>query len=198
MATETKAAVNSIPALAAAMRTTGDDLFAPPPGKSLTSAALVPMYRVRNGSAASEAEDAVRLVEHAVDRLRRLADAYGAWQDFDAGAYFDLSERQVRHLVKVTERVSTVHVIFRTDLLLPTFRRAASYWTGQFVAAHAAFLAGYGADAARAYDDDFLLETQPAMADHWQRLLALVEEVRGALADDPGFLGFSAIYRNSP
>lgn len=150
------------------------------------------MYQVRNSSLGDETQDIVHVVEHLVDRLRRLSDAYGAWQDFDAGAYFDLTESQANRLVTVTERVSTVHVIFRTDLLLPTFRRAILFWAGQFVAAHTtlhSFIGVRGRAAVHtAFDDDFFADSQPSMTILWERLLCIAEDVRTRLADDPGFM----------
>lgn len=153
---------------------------------------LVPMYRVRNSSSNHEIQDTVQVVEQVADRLRRLAEAYGAWQEFDAGAYFDLTERQAQRLIRVTERVSTVHVTFHTDLLLPTFRSAVDFWAGQFSAAHATAYPHHNrhrrAAVALAFDDDFFIDTQPAMLNRWDSLLAIVEEVRATLADDPGFM----------
>lgn len=195
MTIQTSTNIDSVPALAAAIRTTGHDLFALPAGRSLAYHALAPMYGVRAISTASEVGDAVRLIEQVAERLRRLADAFGAWRNFDAGAYFDLTERQVQALVRVTERVNTVHVIFRIDLLLPSFRTAAAYWAGHFTAAYAALQSGYGnASQTLAFDDDFLLDTQPTMKKHWQHLLIVVEGVRSALADDPAFWGMSAAH----
>ncbi len=150
------------------------------------------MYRIRNSSLEDETQDIVHVVENVVDRLRRLAEAYGAWQSFDAGAYFDLTEAQADRLVTVTERVSTVHVTFQTDLLLPTFRSAIAFWAGQFVAAHTSSFSPIAprrvAGALPAFDDDFVIDTQPSMLTRWNRLLAVVEEVRAILVHDPGFV----------
>ena len=193
MSADTTAPINSIPALAAAVRSTGRGLFAPMANKHLAYKALVPMYRVRNTSLENEVEDAARLVDETSERLRRLATAYGEWPDFDASAYFDLTQKQAEAMVKVTERVSTVHVTFFTDLLLPAFRRAASFWASQFTAAHAAFELDYGQVVSSSrYDDDFLLDTQPVMSARWQRLLTVVEATSHRLADEPGFLGMTA------
>lgn len=195
MTTQTRAAIDSVPVLAAAIRTTGHNVFALPTGIPLNDHTLVPMYRVRNTSLENEVSDAIQLIEQITERLRRLANAYGAWPEFDASPYFDLTEKQAQALVKVTERVSTVHVLFRTDLLLPAFRRASAYWAGHFVTAHAVLQSGYhDTSPSIAFDDDFLLETQPMMKAHWQRLLAIVEEVRITLADDPAYLGMSAAH----
>ena len=86
------------------------------------------MYEVSGQSSAEEAASAVQALEDISDRLRRLHGAYGEWRQFDAGAYFDLSHAQTRRLVRVSERVSTVHVTFFADLLLPSFRAAEHYW----------------------------------------------------------------------
>ncbi len=150
------------------------------------------MYRIRNSSLEDEIQDIVHVVANVVDRLRRLAEAYGAWQSFDAGAYFDLTGDQAAQLVTVTERVSTVHVTFQTDLLLPTFRNAIAFWVGQFVAAYSSSFSPIAprrvADVPPAFDDDFLIDTQPSMLTRWNSLLAVVGEVRAILVHDPGFV----------
>ncbi len=184
----TGAPIASLPALAAAIRTTGAGDFvlpAPAPRPQL----VMPMYRVLNGSIAREAQSAAAMVEQTADRLRRLAGAYGEWRVFDVEAYFDLTTPLAAQLVRIVERVSTVHVTFYADLLLPSYQRAAAFWAGQFSASYAAVHSPAGA---LPFDDDFFLDTQPAMCAHWQQLTAVVEEARGYLIHDPGYLATNA------
>jgi hypothetical protein len=108
--------------------------------------------------------------------------AYGEWQDFDAPAYFDLSVKQAAHLVRLVERVSTVHVAFFVDPLLPTFARAAAFWAERLAPSYAemrqeAYQAGL-----------FYTQVQPAMIEHWQQLVGVIQQARTILADEVGFL----------
>jgi hypothetical protein len=89
---------------------------------SLASVAQV--YQVRGGSVEAEAASAAHAIRHAVDRLQRMAHAYGEWSEFDAAAYFDLTQGQAELFVQLIERVTTVHVTFYADLLLPRFQMA--------------------------------------------------------------------------
>lgn len=182
-------ALRSLPGLAAALRTTGRRTFQLVPEPILRDRALVPMYRVSNHLHAREVHDAVQSVETITERLRRLSAAYGEWQVFDPSAYFDLTDPQIGALVHVSERVSTVHVTFYADLLLPTFRRAVRYWAGHFVNAHAAAFTTPGVhNRTTHFDDDFAHDAQPEMVRLWRSLHTIVEEVRATLADDPGFM----------
>src|SRR4029079_18100240 len=85
-------------------------------------AGLVPMYQVPDGADGEEAVAAAHVVSAISERLRRLATAYAEWDTFDAPAYFDLSEAHSADMVRLVERVSTVHVVFFADLLLPSFQ----------------------------------------------------------------------------
>ena len=108
----TTPALTSVLALAATMRAMDCTPGAETLHDLYTHDALVPLYDVSGESSADEAASAVQALEDISDRLRRLHDAYGEWREFDAGAYFDLSHAQTRRLVRVSERVSTVHVTF--------------------------------------------------------------------------------------
>jgi hypothetical protein len=189
-----KSTILSLPALAAALRTTGQEQLKPAPSRPFTARELVPMYRIGGRTASREIQDAVHVIEQLTDRLHRLADAYGEWQEFDAGAYFDLSPHQVQGLIHLTERVATVHITISADLLLPSFRRAATYWAAQYSAAYAAlFVPAYVSGNAPAYDDDFLLDTQPDMQALWQRTRQVITATRSALKNDAAFLSTDAI-----
>lgn len=148
--------------------------------------ALVPMYQVSAGAVTAEAEAAAHVISNIAERLRRLSDAYGEWQQFDAPAYFDLSLKQTARLVKVSERVSTVHVRFCADLLLPAFQHAATFWQVRFAPAYqqlrhdpVAGLADYQA-------------AQALMLTNWQQNLAVLQAARAILVDDIGFLATNA------
>lgn len=189
-----KSTIVSLPALAAALRTTGQEELQPAPFRPFAARELVPMYRITGRIAEKETQDAVHVIEQVTDRLHRLADAYGEWRDFDAGAYFDLTEAQASSLVHLVERVATVHVTVHVDLLLPSFRRAAMFWAAQYRAAYATlFVPVYIANGTPAYDDDFMLDTQPELQALWQRTHDVIATARASLRDDAAFLSTDAI-----
>jgi hypothetical protein len=135
---------------------------------------LTPMYRVAGGSTEQEAASAARLVSDLAERLRRLAGAYGEWQQFEVEPYFDLFGEQAAMLVHVAERVSTVHVTFYADCLLPSFQVAVDYLAHEL--APARFRNG-------AYP-----AAQAVMSGHWHHLVEVIEETRALLVHDAGFL----------
>ena len=143
---------------------------------------LVPMYRINGAHLTSEIDAASRVLGEVVERMRRLNDAYGEWQLFDIPAYFDLTESQSASLVRISERVSTVHVTFYADLLLPTFQQSLAYWSQTFAPAYQQM--GQSADAYTR----FLTEVQPAMIEQWQRLLQVITQSRKLLLEDVSFL----------
>ena len=177
----TVTALPSTPALAAALRTVASSPFLAEPIAS-TRLDLVPMYRISKSNEGTESEAASRTIGEILDRLWRLTDAYGEWQSFDMPAYFDLTESQTARLVRISERVSTVHVIFYIDLLLPTFQQTLHRWANQFVPAYQQMQ--QSATDYRA----FLVEAQPAMIEQWQRLLDVINQTRQLLVDDVSFL----------
>jgi hypothetical protein len=145
-------------------------------------ATLPPMYRIRNGELVSEAEAASRLVGEVAERMRRLMAAYGEWHDFDAAAYFDLPREFATDIVHVVERVSTVHICVFTDLLLPSFQRAVTFWATELVPA---YIERAGSTAAYRH---FFEAVQPVMITEWQQLLAVLTTTRALLVEDVGFL----------
>jgi hypothetical protein len=165
----------STPALAATLRTLGQvtDLAPTPP--VLQPHLLTAMYRVPGGEVEQEAAAAARLVGDVAERLRRLADAYGEWREFEAEPYFDLFGEQADLLVRVSERVSTVHIMFYADALLPSFQTAVDYLALEM-------------GPARFHNGAYDL-AQAVMAGHWQRLVAVIVQTRAHLAHDAGFLG---------
>ena len=173
--------LTSTPALAAALRSMTPASFRLPVSDSERRDALVPMYQLP-ASASGESEAASHLVVNIAERLRRLTDAYGEWAAFDAPAYFDLSYSQTERLVRVVERVSTVHVIFFVDQLLPTFQQAASFWQEAFAPAYVQLRQGMHPAGAN------FVETQALMLLRWQQTLQVVQETRRLLANDIGFL----------
>jgi hypothetical protein len=183
------APLTSAPALAAAMRQTDRDIYLSPIYRVLHSSKVTPMYRIGGHSAEKEAHSAANVLTEIADRLRRLESAYGEWKHFDAEAYFDLPSRQVSRLVKVSERVSTVHTTIFMDLLLPSYQRTEAFWFRQFRRDYQALHNNltYGTeplpDVARFYE-----QSQPRMAAYWQHLLNVIEGARAALDTDAGFL----------
>jgi hypothetical protein len=161
-------------ALAATVRTLGQIAEVPSTPSVLQPHLLTPMYRVQEGTVEQEAASAARLVSDLAERLRRLASAYGEWQEFEVEPYFDLYGEQAALLVRVSERVSTVHVTFYTDALLPSFQAAVDYLALQL---------GPARNQSGAYD-----AAQETMSLYWQRLVAVIGQTRGEIAHDAGFL----------
>lgn len=183
------APLTSAPALAAAIRQTDRDIHLSPVYRVLHPSKVVPMYRIGGHSDKREAQVAANVLAEIADRLRRLESAYGEWKQFDAEAYFDLPSTQVSRLVKVSERVSTVHTTVFVDLLLPSYQRAEVFWFRHFRRDYQALHNNltYGTeplpDVARFYE-----RSQPRMAAYWQRLLSVIQGTRAALNTDVGFL----------
>lgn len=198
--------INSAPALAAALRMTGQADGVPnvplPELTVLRANALVPMYRLQARTVAQEIDHAVRVVNETAERLRRLATAYGEWSMFDASAYFDLTPTQATSLVYLVERVSSVHVRFFTDLLLPSFQRAVISWRMGYAPAYAGLRhelrAGLPAiNGMRNGNGNgngngaFAHVVQPQMIERWDRVLAVVDGVHRRLAGDITLLSMS-------
>lgn len=183
--TETRQLCSTV-ALAAALRQMNSSNINFVPVPLPVSTTLPPMYRIRNGHLEEEAEAASRLVSEVAERMRRLTAAYGEWHDFDAAAYFDLPREFATDLVRVVERVNTVHVVVFTDLLLPSFQQAATFWATEMIAAYQT-----RTTAVSAYRH-FFEEVQPAMIVAWQQLLTVLAATRARLAEDVGFLTTTA------
>ncbi len=172
----------SAPALAVALRALAPDRFQLPPAAALNDRWLPPMYRVRSDDDEAQVESATRMIGEIVERLRRLTGAYSEWHDFDAPAYFDLPAASTATLVRVVERVSTVHVLFYTDPLLPAFQTALNFWASEVMPAYATH------EHSPNHYRHFWEEVQPTMATHWARLVQVLTGVRGRLLEDIGFL----------
>lgn len=136
--------------------------------------ATVPMYHISGDTAASEGEAAAHLTREVAERLRRLGAAYGEWKIFEPGPYFDLTPEQVTTLVRVAERVATVHVTFYLDPLLPSFQDALYYMAEVL---QPAIRRGTMTE-----------EIGQGMVERWQRLIAVEEIARGLLQHDIGYL----------
>jgi hypothetical protein len=164
----------SVPALAAALRNL--ERTAPlavfPPDFELR--ALAPMYRVAEHSAQEEGQDAARLAVELAERLRRLRTAYGEWPVFEPSPYFDLTAVQTTALVRIAERVATVHVVFFVDALLPSFRRLVDY-SAQTM--QPAMLAG-------TVSPDLRFE----LLQRWQYLQAVLAHAHTQVREDVGYL----------
>ena len=174
--------IQSTPALAAALRTMDQAQFIVAHGVSARADRLAPMYQLPGDSVADEAPAAAHLISHVAERLRRLAAAYAEWDVFDAPAYFDLDAAQADALVRVVERVSTVHVVFFADLLLPSFKAASCYWATTFAPAYVQMRQD-PAIARHVHDG-----LEPVMLGHWQRLWSVIQQARAILSEDVGFL----------
>ncbi|CAN5556572.1 hypothetical protein BH10CHL1_BH10CHL1_23790 [soil metagenome] len=174
--------LSSAPALGTALRNLGNPTFAPAGQRVPRSEIVVPMYRINNHTVEQEAETAAYVVSNAAERLRRLSAAYAQWDKFDAPAYFDLSKTQTAQLVKLVERVNTVHVTFFADLLLPSFQQAVDFWAQEFAPRYQQMRQQPTLGPA------FVQDVQPIMVQHWQHLLSVIEQTRIILSNDVGFL----------
>lgn len=187
----TPVVLSSAPALAAAIRRTHRrQELATPVRTLLRYDPPVPMYRVapQTDDVAAEAHAAVHMLLAVADRLRRLREAYAAWRQFDASAYFDLTEAQAARLVRVEERVTMVHVVFWTDALLPSFQRAEAFWQEDFRPHYLDLRAHLRqGNAPLAPVMVFADRSQPEMIAAWQRLAAVIHTARGLLGDDIRF-----------
>lgn len=188
----------SAPALAAAIRRTHKRMELPGAMRPfLRRNSVVPMYHVSAGpdgvqpsvqSVQHEAQSAATMLMAVAERLRRLRAAYGAWRDFDAPAYFDLTEAQSDRLVQISERVTMVHVTFYADALLPSFQQAEAFWQETFRPDYMGLR-----NHLRAGDRPlepvmhFADRSQPQMLDHWRRLVAVIQATRALLSDEIGF-----------
>jgi hypothetical protein len=177
--------LSSTPAFAAALRTMTPAYFTRCP-LGQTPNELAPMYRVNGGNrGSSEVDSAAHVLSEIVDRMRRLHGAYGEWAHFDGPAYFDLSLAQAACLLRVTERVTMVHVTFYADLLLPSFQQLLAYWSATFVPAY----------DARNRDVDtyqrFVNTVQPTLVDQWQQTLSVTMQTRRRLLTDVSFLAIN-------
>ncbi len=150
-----------------------------------------------------EARLAAQVTLDVAERLRRLGEAYPAWEHFDAAAYFDLTTTQAAALVQISERVSTVHALFHADWLLPSFQQAQHFWRAHFWPQYRAaqhFLHGNGPATpdldldlsgqfdANAFDRDRFRAVRAAMAEQVQRLCAVARVARQRLADEVAYL----------
>lgn len=174
--------LSSTPAFAAALRTMTPAHFARC-ALGQTPNDLAPMYRVNGGNrGGNEVDAAAHVLSEVVDRIRRLNDAYGEWAHFDGPAYFDLSVAQAACLLRLSERVTTVHLTFYADLLLPSFQQLLTYWAETFVPAYDARnqdVATYEA---------FVNTVQPTLVDLWQEALRVTAQTRRLLLADVSFL----------
>lgn len=180
----------STPSLATALRRTQRRLALPePPPAPPPRDPLVQMYRIPAGAdPASEAHAAAHVLLAVAERLRRLAAAYGEWESFDVQAYFDLSASQAARLVHVAERVSTVHVTFYADLLLPAFRTAAAFWQTEFRPAYLTLRHALNhSDAPQTPIRSFAHDSLPGMVARWERLIQVTQATRAALSNELGY-----------
>lgn len=180
--------IQSVPGLAAAVRQTASMQMPVSACTRLQPDVLVPLYQVEAGDEEKEVSAAANTISIVADKLRRLAAAYGEWNHFDAPAFFDLYPEQIALLMRLSERVTTVHVTFYADLLLPSFQRTEQYWTEEFFPAYqSAHPFEARTDRRSAYTHHFFEITQPKMVAYWQRTLSVVQAVRQQLSEDIGF-----------
>lgn len=194
--------IGSTLALATAIRRTHKRMETPGSMRAvLRHNPLVQMYHITSGtksadskqnlnlaSVQQEAQSAAHTLLAVAERMRRLRSAYGAWRHFDASAYFDLSEPQIERLLRISERVTTVHVLFYADALLPSFQAAEAFWQEHFRPDYLALRTHlhHGEDPLEPVMA-FAERSQPQMIEHWQRLVATVRATRALLDNEIGF-----------
>ena len=97
---------------------------------------LAPVYRVLSRWDEEKRVNALaRMVMTVSDRLHRLARVWQEWEEFDPGAFFDLYPEQVEALVSIRSSHHRVVVTFFTDVLIPAFQDAESFWVEEVVPA---------------------------------------------------------------
>lgn len=181
--------IRSLPAFAVALRRIDRARLPSSLVTQLLDQPMVPTYQIDEGDFDREIASAAHTVAMIADKLRRLASAYGEWHHFDAPAFFDLYPAQVKLLLSVSERVSTVHVSFYADLLLPSFQRMEQYWAQEFFPAYqAGFPFTQQTDQRSSFTSHFFEIAQPKLIAYWERTEAVVRAVRQELSDDIGFL----------
>lgn len=138
-----------------------------------------------------EIHAAVHVLGNVAERLRRLSTAYAEWDEFDGCAYFDLTRLQAERLLRVVERVTTVHVTFYADLLLPSFQAAECTLLRQFAPEYR-LLRAHLFDGLPEDEQVTVLPAdydagQAQMIAQWQRLVDVERGVRAILHDDIRF-----------
>ncbi|NJN82500.1 MAG: hypothetical protein HC802_09645 [Caldilineaceae bacterium] len=187
-----KAPLRSLPALVAAMRSSQPNSNLTPHLRLFQADPLVPMYAITGDTVEAEAASAAQVVQEIAERLRRLANAYGEWVRFDAGAYFDLLPAQADRLVQIVERVNTVHITLFVDPLLPSFQQAEAFWQEQFCLAYAsARLELQRTEPRPAVGSRFFNEVQPKMIDHIQRIQRVIHTTRSLLQNELSYLAMN-------
>ena len=183
------AEVRSLPALAARMRRIDTCPLPSAYTDVFKARSLSPAYLVQNHLGAREVQTAVSTIAQVADKLRRMARAYGEWQEFDVPAFFDLWPEHAPHLVHIEERVSTVNVTFFADLLLPSFQRTEQYWAREFFAAYQTARPPLNASPdSSSFTAHFIDFEQPKMWAYWDKLLSVMSETRRELWNDIDFL----------
>ncbi len=181
--------IRSVPAFAVAVRRIDRARLPTSDVVQLLGPPLVPLYQVEEGDFDKEVAGAAHTVSTVAEKLRRMSSAYGEWAQFDAPAFFDLYPAQVELLLSVSERVSTVHVSFYADLLLPSFQRMEQYWAQEFFPA---YQAGYPfterTDRRSSFTSHFFEISQPKLVAYWERTISVIHAVRRILSEDIGFL----------
>lgn len=194
--------LSSIPSLAAAIRESKTRGWPHSSTAQLLSEPFAPFYQIQAKSLDAEARAVAHLTCEIAERLRRMDNAYAEWNSFDPTAFFDMSQIQADHLIRVVERFSTVYVVFFVDALLPTFWTAEQFWVERFMPAyHSAHSTHSHADSVdagshpgeslpptSAFQIDYSRSVLPSMIEKWENLLYVSREARRILADHIGYL----------
>jgi len=173
---------NSLPALRHALLQ-GRPLGANAPDALDALRGVVPVYRIgRNLDIAGEAEQALHVVRHFLDRMGRLRGAYGEWRTFDAPAYFDLTHEQCALLLEINERVAGVHILAHVDLLLPSMQEAVALWMQIGPPPHVS------GSILQEEVERYAEQSFPELTRRWERAVAVAHATRTLLSGDADYL----------
>ena len=90
---------------------------------------LVPAYRVPAHLPEDRHPEALaRIVALLAERLARVPRVWPEWEDFDAGAFFDLYPEQAEVLVDIRQTRTQVTITLYPDVLVPAFQEAETFW----------------------------------------------------------------------
>ena len=136
-----------------------------------------------------EADAMAHVLRRLSDHLQRLSHAFGEWQNFDAGAYFDLYPKQAEVLVNTRAMGRMTRITFFGDLLIPRFQLAEHYFVETFAPSYrAAFPVGREPDRQGPAMQLFRDEVEPEMARRWRHLCLVAQVLLWTLKNELDYL----------
>lgn len=136
-----------------------------------------------------EADTMAHVLRRLSDHLQRLSHAYAEWQDFDAGAYFDLYPKQTEVLIDIRGTGRMTRITFFGDLMIPRFQLAEHYFVETFAPSYrAAFPVGREPNRQSPAMQLFRDEVEPEMARRWQHLYLVAQRLLWTLKNELDYL----------